>query len=85
MTTTTRNIACCTMRGHRVGIKVYGLAPTNRYEVGVDGWLVGNYDDPDQAIEAAREQVRMLDGGVMLAPAVSPRFRDAVRLLSIKR
>jgi hypothetical protein len=84
-TTNTSTFTSCTMRGHTVGIKLFGPQHCRGYAVGVDGWLVGNYDDPDQAIAAAREQVRMLGGGVMGPPSVSQRFRDAVHALSIDR
>jgi hypothetical protein len=68
----------CQIEGHRVEIrKTYN----DRYEVGVDGILEGIHDTADQAIFAAREQVRMIDGGAGDQPAAPEPFCHAVRNL----
>jgi hypothetical protein len=68
----------CEMDGHRVEIR---LTYNDRYQVGVDGILEGIYDTADQAIFAAREQVRMIDGGTGDQSAAPEPFCHAVRNL----
>lgn len=68
----------CVLNGHRVEVR---KTINDRYEVGVDGLLEGIHDTADQAIFAAREQLRMLDGAAGDQPEVDEPFCHAVRSL----
>jgi hypothetical protein len=67
--------ARCDIDGHDVQIS---RMFNGRYEVGVDGWLEGTYATADEAIFAAREQVRMLDKCLYLRPEAPHEFCDTV-------
>jgi hypothetical protein len=53
--------------------------PTSGYiSVGVDGWLVGNYENDSAAIVGALEHVRVIEG-LEKRPLISNRIRKNLR------
>jgi len=66
----------CTILKHKVEFKAI---PTSGYiAVGIDGRLVGNYENDAAAIVAALEHVRVVDG-LMNRPMLPGRVRSALR------
>jgi hypothetical protein len=66
----------CTILKHKVEFK---LIPTSGYiSVGVDGWLVGNYENDAEAIVGALEHVRVVDGR-FARPMLPGRVRKELR------
>ena len=66
----------CTILKHLVEFKVI---PTSGYiSVGVDGRLVGNYENDAEAIVAALEHVRVVDGRLD-RPMLPGRVRNDLR------
>jgi hypothetical protein len=66
----------CTILKHKVEFK---LIPTSGYiSVGIDGWLVGNYENDAEAIVAALEHVRVVEGR-FARPMLPGRVRKELR------
>jgi hypothetical protein len=66
----------CTILKHTVEFK---LIPTSGYiSVGIDGRLVGNYENDAEAIVAALEHVRVVEGRLD-RPLLSGRVRNQLR------
>lgn len=65
----------CKILNHTVEFK---LLSSGYISVGVDGWLVGNYESDSAAIVAALEHVRLADG-MTKRPLLPGRVRAAMR------
>jgi len=65
----------CTILKHSVEFK---LLSSGYISVGVDGWLVGNYENDSEAIVAALEHIRVAEG-MTKRPLLSGRARAELR------
>lgn len=68
----------CKIMNHTVEFK---LLSSGYISVGVDGWLVGNYESDSAAIVAALEHVRLADG-MTKRPLLPNRVRAALRQMT---
>jgi hypothetical protein len=66
----------CQILNHEVEFK--SIPTSGCISVGVDGWLVGNYENDSAAIVAALEQIRVMDG-LVKRPLISNRIRKNLR------
>jgi len=66
------------LRGHQMAVTIL---PGGSYNVGINGWLLQTCDTPWQAVSVCQERVRMLTGGLLETPRVSPAFRAKVLAL----
>ena len=66
------------LRGYRMAVT---LLSGGSYNVGINGWLLQTCDTPWQAVSVCQERIRMLTGGLLETPKVSPAFRAKVLAL----
>lgn len=72
----------CTIRGKAVEFKRVPM--TGLYAVGVDGRLVGTYESDAEAIVAALEHIRVVDG-LASRPLLPGRIRRELREMEAAR